>query len=133
MMWLSYGNGRTFRVPKGLSVIEASLRNNVPHASVCGGRARCSTCRIRIIGDYSSLPQPSKREAFVLDRVGAGSDPAIRLACQLRPETDLSFFQIFLPQVTAARVRTSRPSRIGEERQLVRMVGALAGSPPPWG
>src|SRR5882757_4019104 len=82
MINLSYGNGRTVRVPKGLSVLEASLRHNVPHASVCGGRARCSTCRIRIIGDYASLPQPSKREAFVLDRVGAGSDPAIRLACQ---------------------------------------------------
>jgi adenylate cyclase len=85
MITLSYGNGRTVRVPKGLSVLEASLRNNVPHASVCGGRARCSTCRIRVIGDCSSLPEPSQREAFVLNRVGAGSDPAIRLACQLRP------------------------------------------------
>src|SRR5712672_2074569 len=128
MISLSYGNGRTVRVPRGLSVLEASLRNNVPHASVCGGRARCSTCRIRIIGDYSSLPQPSKREAFVLDRVGAGSDPAIRLACQLRPETDLSFFQIFLPQVTAASLRTSRPSRIGEERYLVSMFLDRRGS-----
>src|SRR5882757_4718871 len=128
MISLSYGNGRTVRVPKGLSVLEASLRNNVPHASVCGGRARCSTCRIRIIGDYSSLPQPSKREAFVLDRVGAGSDPAIRLACQLRPETDLSFFQIFLPQITAASLRTSSPARIGEERYLVSMFVDMRGS-----
>ncbi len=128
MITLSYGNGRTVRVPKGLSVLEASLRNNVPHASVCGGRARCSTCRIRIIGDYTSLPEPSKREAFVLDRVGAGSDPAIRLACQLRPEADLSFFQIFLPQITAASLRTSSPSRIGEERYLVSMFVDMRGS-----
>src|SRR5258705_5475800 len=68
MITRSYGNGRTVRVPKGLSVLEASLRNNVPHASVCGGRARCSTFRIRIIEAYWSQPQPSKREAFVLDR-----------------------------------------------------------------
>jgi adenylate cyclase len=128
MISLSYGNGRIVRVPKGLSVLEASLRNNVPHASVCGGRARCSTCRIRVIGDCSSLPRPSKREAFVLDRVGAGSDPAIRLACQLRPETDLSFFQIFLPQTTAASLRTSSPSRIGEERYLVSMFVDMRGS-----
>jgi adenylate cyclase len=128
MITLSYGNGRTVRVPKGLSVLEASLRNNVPHASVCGGRARCSTCRIRIIGDYTSLPAPSNREAFVLNRVGAGSDPAIRLACQLRPEADLTFFQIFLPQTTAASLRTSRPSRIGEERYLVSMFVDMRGS-----
>ena len=128
MITLSYGNGRTVRVPKGLSVLEASLRYNVPHASVCGGRARCSTCRIRVIGDCTSLPEPSKREAFVLNRVGAGSDPAIRLACQLRPEADLSFFQIFLPQITAASLRTSSPSRIGEERYLVSMFVDMRGS-----
>ena len=128
MVSLSYGNGKTVRVPKGLSVLEASLRNNVPHASVCGGRARCSTCRIRVIGDCGSLPEPSKREAFVLNRVGAGADPAIRLACQLRPESDLSFFQIFLPQVTAATLRTSGPSRIGEERYLVSMFVDMRGS-----
>ena len=128
MITLSYGNGRTVRVPKGLSVLEASLRNNVPHASVCGGRARCSTCRIRVIGDCDQLPEPSKREAFVLNRVGAGADPAIRLACQLRPETDLSFFQIFLPQTTAATLRTSNPTRIGEERYLVSMFVDMRGS-----
>jgi adenylate cyclase len=128
MITLSYGNGRTVRVPRGLSVLEASLRNNVPHASVCGGRARCSTCRIRVIGDCASLPAPSKREAFVLDRVGAGGDPAIRLACQLRPETDLSFFQIFLPQITAASLRSSHPARIGEERYLVSMFVDMRGS-----
>jgi adenylate cyclase len=128
MITLSYGNGRTVRVPKGLSVLEASLRNNVPHASVCGGRARCSTCRIRVIGDCDALPEPSKREAFVLNRVGAGADPAIRLACQLRPDTDLSFFQIFLPQITAATLRTSSPARIGEERYLVSMFVDMRGS-----
>ncbi|MGO8908505.1 MAG: adenylate/guanylate cyclase domain-containing protein [Bradyrhizobium sp.] len=126
MINLSYGNGRTIRVPKGLSVLEASLRHQVPHASVCGGRARCSTCRIRVIGDCTSLPEPSNREAFVLNRVGTGSDPAIRLACQLRPETDLSFFQIFLPQ-TAAAGHTG-PSHIGEERYLVSMFVDMRGS-----
>src|ERR1700736_44648 len=128
MIKLSYGNGRTVRVRKGLRVLEGSPPNNCPHASVCGGRARCSTCRIRIIGDCSSLPEPSKREAFVLNRVGAGSDPAIRLACQLRPEADLSFFQIFLPQITAASLRVSSPSRIGEERYLVSMFVDMRGS-----
>src|SRR6266511_946762 len=126
MVNLSYGNGRTVRVPKGLSVLEASLRNNVPHASVCGGRARCSTCRIRIIGDCSALPQPSQREAFVLGRVGT-SDPSIRLACQLRPATDLSFFQLFLPH-TAADGHGSNPTRIGQERYLVNMFVDMRGS-----
>jgi adenylate cyclase len=127
MVNLSYGNGRTVRVPKGLSVLEASLRNNVPHASVCGGRARCSTCRIRIIGDCSHLPEPSQREAFVLGRVGA-TDPSIRLACQLRPTDDLSFFQLFLPHTVSAGSQGSNPTRIGQERYLVSMFVDMRGS-----
>jgi len=125
MITLSYGNGRKIRVPKGLSVLEASLRHQVPHASVCGGRARCSTCRIRLIGDHTLLPAPSNREAFVLSRVGSGSDPAIRLACQLRPETDISFFQIFMQQATAG---ASGPAHIGEERYLVSLFVDMRGS-----
>jgi adenylate cyclase len=126
MINLSYGNGRTVRVPRGLSVLEASLRNNVPHASVCGGRARCSTCRIRIIGDCSDLPKPSQREAFVLGRVGT-SDPSIRLACQLRPPSDLSFFQLFLPH-TSADGHDSNPTRVGQERYLVSLFVDMRGS-----
>ena len=127
MISLSYGNGRTVRVPRGLSVLEASLRYNVPHASVCGGRARCSTCRIRVIGDCTSLPEPSKREAFVLNRVGA-ADPSIRLACQLRPTTDLSFFQLFMPHAMSANAYASHPHRIGQERYLVSMFVDMRGS-----
>ncbi len=124
---LSYGNGKTVRVPKGLSVLEASLRHNVPHASVCGGRARCSTCRIRIIGDHGALPDPSPREAFVLARVGT-TDPSIRLACQLRPTCDLSFFQLFLPHTLSANGQASSPARIGQERYLVSLFVDMRGS-----
>jgi adenylate cyclase len=127
MIALSYGNGKTVRVPKGLSVLEASLRHNLPHASVCGGRARCSTCRIRVIGDHVALPEPSQREAFVLARVGT-TDPSIRLACQLRPTGDLSFFQLFTPQTTSASTNASSPARIGQERYLVSLFVDMRGS-----
>ncbi len=127
MIALSYGNGKTVRVPKGLSVLEASLRHNVPHASVCGGRARCSTCRIRIIGDHDALPEPSQREAFVLARVGT-ADPSIRLACQLRPNCDLSFFQLFMPHMLSADAQTTSPARIGQERYLVSLFVDMRGS-----
>lgn len=125
---LSYDDGRTIRVPKGLTVLEASIRHKVPHASVCGGRARCSTCRIRVTSGLDALPPPSKREAFVLDRVGAADDPAVRLACQLRPESDLSFARMFLPHVAAADPRRISPLRTGQERYLVSMFIDMRGS-----
>jgi adenylate cyclase len=128
LVTLSYGNGRTIRVPVGLSVLEASTRFNIPHSSVCGGRARCSTCRIRIIGDCSELPEPSNRETFVLDRVGAGGDPAIRLACQLRPRTNVAFFQIFPPNASLSAAAKIAPVNPGRERYVVSMFVDMRGS-----
>jgi adenylate cyclase len=120
--------GRRVQVPRGLSILETSLRFNLPHASVCGGRARCSTCRVRIVGDRSALPQPSGREAFVLARVGASGNPAIRLACQLRPHADVSVITVLPANVGADFVRNRKRVRIGEERYIVSMFVDMRGS-----
>ncbi|WP_421996401.1 adenylate/guanylate cyclase domain-containing protein [Reyranella sp.] len=81
---LDYGDRRSVALPAGSSILEMSRIAGVPHASVCGGRGRCSTCRVRIAGpDRSRLPPPSPDEARVLARVGAPD--SVRLACQLRP------------------------------------------------
>ncbi len=101
---ISYPDGREVRVPLGLSVLEASWRFNIPHACVCGGRGRCSTCRIRIVGDRSALPEPSPREISVLERAGYGDDDAVRLACQLRPKADV----VVVPLAAAQRRRLLR-------------------------
>lgn len=127
MYTVSYPH-RQVRVPKGLSVLEASMRFKVPHASVCGGRARCSTCRVRVVSDRGALPRPSGREAFVLQRVGASADPAIRLACQLRPQSDVAVIPILQPGVGAGFVRSRQRLHIGEERYVVSMFVDMRGS-----
>ena len=81
---LSYSDRQVVSLPTGLSVLEMSRIGGVPHASVCGGRGRCSTCRVRVGGpDRALLPPASDDEQKVLDRVGAPQN--VRLACQLRP------------------------------------------------
>ena len=128
MINLSYGNGRTVRVPKGLSVLEASLRNNVPHASVCGGRARCSTCRIRIIGDCSVA---AGAVASARRSCSTGSAQPIRRSASpasCGPTADLSFFQLFMPHAMSANAHASQPHRIGQERYLVSMFVDMRGS-----
>jgi adenylate cyclase len=127
MFTVSYPD-RQVRVPKGLSILEASLRFHVPHASVCGGRARCSTCRVRVISDRGALPRPSRRETFVLARVGASSDPAIRLACQLRPQTDIAVIPLLPPNTGADFVRNRQPINLGRERYMVSMFVDMRGS-----
>jgi len=93
-----YPDGRAVRIPKGLSVLDASRRAGIPHASVCGGRARCSTCRVRVLLGSDRLPPPSPVEARVLAPLGA--DRAVRLACQLKPLGDISIWPLMPPAAT---------------------------------
>lgn len=83
-----YADGTTVQAPRGMTLLEISRANRVPHASVCGGRARCSTCRVRVLEGAGALPGVSETEAQVLRRVGAPAN--VRLACQIRPVADLT-------------------------------------------
>lgn len=85
---ISYPGGREAVMPVGATVLEASRLNGIPHASVCGGRGRCSTCRIRVTRGLNGLPPASREELSVLTRVGL--PPNVRLACQLRPIHDVA-------------------------------------------
>ena len=85
---ITYPDGRIVRVPCGFSVLEASRWAGLPHASICGGRGRCSTCRIRVGQGLEHLPPIAPSEAATLHRVRA--KPGVRLACQVRPTRDVS-------------------------------------------
>jgi adenylate cyclase len=80
---IAYPGGRSIGVLPGTSVLEASRLARIPHASICGGRGRCSTCRVRVRGSLSCVPPPSENEQRVLSRIRAVG--SVRLACQLRP------------------------------------------------
>jgi len=76
---VSYDGGLTAVGRVGMSVLEVSRANNIPHASVCRGRARCGTCRI-IVPANADLDTPAEAELTTLRRVKAPADA--RLACQ---------------------------------------------------
>ncbi len=108
--------GRVVRVPRGWTVLEASRSFHLPHASMCGGRARCSTCRVRVTAGEQNCPPAASDEQDTLDRIGAPSD--VRLACQLRPEGDISV----IPLVNTGRAvyRAAAP-KLNTERDVVVM------------
>jgi adenylate cyclase len=62
------------------TILKASLRSGIPHTHVCGGKARCSTCRVMIVEGLDSLNPRNDREQAMADRLKFSSD--IRLACQ---------------------------------------------------
>jgi adenylate cyclase len=119
---LRHANGRNIHGQVGQSVLETLRMARVPHASVCGGRARCTTCRVRIGQGMSSLPQPSKGEAAALERIGAPDN--VRLACQLRPSADVDVTPVLSPDVGALQ-----PGGVqGREQEIAAMFVDLRGS-----
>lgn len=103
--------GRTLQVPLGFSVLEASRAHGMEHLSLCGGRARCSTCRVRVRGASAHLPPPERDERATLQRVHAPSD--VRLACQLRPRGDIEVTPLFRSKTVAGTDAAE------EEREVV--------------
>lgn len=84
---ISYLDQKTVKAVPGPTLLEISRMKGVPHMSICGGRARCSTCRTLILSGQADLHSPSRTEEQVLRRIGASSN--VRLACQIRPVTDM--------------------------------------------
>lgn len=95
--------GRSVEVPRGWTVLEASRAHGIPHMSLCGGRARCSTCRVRVEA-WALPPSPAAaEEAATLRRVGAASD--VRLACRLRVHAPMRITPLLQPGVTGTPVQ----------------------------
>jgi len=109
-------------VPIGFSVLEASRYAGLPHASVCGGRGRCSTCRVRIL-TARTQPPPDEAESRVLRRLGVPHD--VRLACQLRPISDLTVTPLLPATATAADGRPPGDSHNGREQEVVVLFADL--------
>ncbi len=86
---------RVVEVPRGWTVLEASRSHLIPHLSMCGGRARCSTCRVRISAGADRCPPPEAAERATLARIDAPSD--VRLACQLRPTGNIGVIPLLMP------------------------------------
>lgn len=109
---IAYDDGPSIQTAPGPTLLEMSQAARVPHMAVCGGRGRCTTCRVMVTQGGDTLPAPSDAEAKALAAVSAPS--GTRLACQIRPAAPLSVHRVFLPDSGKQRAHASQ----GQEAQL---------------
>tara|TARA_B100001559_G_C16464762_1_gene605961 strand:- start:82 stop:1671 length:1590 start_codon:yes stop_codon:yes gene_type:complete len=113
---ITYPDGSVVPVEKGTTVLEASKIAGKPHASICGGKGRCSTCRVRVSFGKEFLDPPSNEEKKVLERVGLSY--STRLACQLTPMQDLTVTPL-LPPDSSIKSSKNLPSYYdGAEQEI---------------
>ena len=74
-------------VPDGQTLLEVSILGRIPHLHQCGGRARCTTCRVQILDGIANVSVPSPIEQEVA--IKRGWDHFTRLACQTTVHGDV--------------------------------------------
>ena len=124
---VQYTDGTNINVSRGSSLLEASHKAGRYHESVCGGRGRCTTCRVRVTSSLGELPKPNKIEQSVINRLNF--DQSLRLACQLRPETDIEINPLIkLVDHDKQNLRFSNQENLsGIEKETVIMFCDLRG------
>jgi adenylate cyclase len=120
---IGYPGGRSVNILPGTSVLEASRLAGIPHASICGGRGRCSTCRIQVHGPPGAVPPPREDEQRVLIRIRAVG--SVRLACQLRPIGPIEVNPLLPPWVPAGGATLPVDIAAGSEREIAVLFADL--------
>ena len=114
---VTYNNSVTKTAPAGLTLLEISRLYGIPHASICGGLARCSTCRVQILSGAEYLAPAGAPELKALARAGI-NDASVRLACQIRPRDTLSV----IPLVPAGEAKRGKLSGDRYDRGVEHVV-----------
>lgn len=111
---------------KGQTLLDVSRSNGVEHTSVCGGRARCSTCRVAVVEGDDRIEPPNKAERDLLEKFDLSGN--IRLACQAIPVGDVSVVRL-IPPMSKRPLRQASPDpyRWGKEETLSIMFADLRG------
>ncbi len=121
---VTYAGGRSARAPAGATLLDVARANGIAHAAVCGGRGRCSTCRVQVLKGAETLDPPGSIEAAALARIGAPE--GVRLACQIRPRDDL-LVRPLVPVAQAPAGTVGDAYRWGVERRITVMFADLRG------
>jgi adenylate cyclase len=104
----------------GDTILEVSLKNNIPHYHACYGNARCTTCRIQVLQGKQNLTPRTPAEQKVAQEKNWPEE--IRLACQTEILGEVTIRQL-VTESTQANSNSVGDSLVnmGYERSLVIM------------
>lgn len=112
------------------TILQASLQNGIPHTHVCGGNARCSTCRVVVLeGAELCLAPRNEREQLLAERLHFA--PMIRLACQTQVQGDIKVRRLVLDEADIKLIAQPREGQgygaVGEEKHAAILFADIRG------
>ena len=125
---ISLPDGVEFDANAGETLLEAALRAELPLTHACGGRAKCSTCRVWVLAGLDRCPARTAAEQALAERLGLGDE--VRLACQLRPGGDLRVRRLVIDEtdlMMTSQLDRSAATRVGEVREVTVFFSDVVG------
>ncbi len=112
-------DGKELAIQEGETILQACMREGVPHAQACGGQAKCSTCRVWILDGLENCAQRRTAEQSLAARLTFASQ--IRLACQTTVIGDVRFRRLVLDELDldlTTQLARKRLGPCGESRDI---------------
>ena len=81
-MQIEFVGEKVIEIARDQTVLEASLCAGIPHFHACGGKGKCTTCRIIVLEGEENLNMANKKESKLRDAIKFPK--SMRLACQTR-------------------------------------------------
>ena len=96
------GQSHTIEVPKGLTVMEGAVQNNIPGIDAdCGGGMACATCHVYVKEEWFDKINPkTEGEDDMIDQAHQPNKFS-RLSCQLIVTDELNGLVVQLPSKQA--------------------------------
>jgi serine/threonine protein kinase/hemoglobin-like flavoprotein/class 3 adenylate cyclase len=111
------------------TILQLSLAAGIAHVNECGGRAQCSTCRVRVESGISNLmPRNAVEQRMATQR---GWDDSIRLACQTRVRGDVRLRRLILDRDDASLIGyEATPGGMGRELPIAVLHASVRNFAP---
>jgi class 3 adenylate cyclase/nitrite reductase/ring-hydroxylating ferredoxin subunit len=121
-------DGKTIILEPSETILEADLKADIPHAHACGGRAKCSTCRIIVLKGLENCSARTELEQVIASRLGFSVE--VRLACQTKPQGDVAFRRLVLNETdldVASQLLKKRTGPVGESKPIAVLFSDIRG------
>ena len=119
---VEFDGDHSVEIYTGQSLLEAAVISGIRHMHVCGGNAKCSTCRVLVLEGGEYLSSPNEKEQSLNNQMSFPTN--VRLACQttvngepvkikriIQDESDIDLY--------IGKNSGFSPQQIGEELELV--------------
>ena len=102
------------------TILEATLEAKINHMHVCGGNARCSTCRVYVIEGLNNCLPRNEREKQIAEKLGFPEN--IRLACQTKISGDITIRRPVVDkldvEIISKQFEDVSGTKLGKEKDL---------------